>query len=394
MTRRLKQQKTNMNLAIIEKQFQVLRNSRARLLKSSGLEKFKSKAFKKLGAQNAYTANYYYLMAKYHLATGKITDFESSVQTAISTSIVSNKESSQKHGQRLADIAELYILNGSFKVARDYLDRSKKILVEGNFMTDAIKARWGMLQAEAFTGQGYYREAIDILREQEKFYAGRAVKSETFVDDKGNLKSQRVPDDQLKIRYQDYARWMTDLANAFRGQGSFNSADSAFASAARWIDKNLGRYDVTFVNNQFLHSSLILENGLEVDRNFPRGTGFDDALNNLKTNHKNTHYLAISIYEEYIKRLLAQGGGARYNNMKSEFQKMVESNYKGSAYSARLKAVEFDSKLDRDKTKDLENQAIKMLSTTPELPHNNIVTVHVLEFLNGLALSLFMCLNF
>src|SRR5258708_6036249 len=203
----------------------------------SGLEKFKSKAFKKLGAQNAYTANYYYLMAKYHLATGKITDFESSVQTAISTSIVSNKESSQKHGQRLADIAELYILNGSFKVARDYLDRSKKIRVEGNFMTDAIKARWGMLQAEAFTGQGYYREAIDILREQEKFYAGRAVKSETFVDDKGNLKSQRVPDDQLKIRYQDYARWMTDLANAFRGQGSFNSADSAFASAAKRVSQ-------------------------------------------------------------------------------------------------------------------------------------------------------------
>lgn len=352
----------------------------------SGLEKFKSKAFKKLGQQNAYTANYYYLMAKYHLATGKITDFENSVQTAISSSIVTSKESSQRHGQRLADIAELYILNGSYKVARDYLNQSKKILVDGNFMTDAIKARWGVLQAEALTGQGYYREAIEILREQEKYFVGRAVKNETFVDDKGNLKSQRVPDDQLKLRYQDYGRWMTDLANAFRGQGSFNSADSAFASAARWIDKNLGRYDVTFVNNQFLHSSLILENGLEVDRDFPRGTGFDDALNNLKTSHKNTHYLAVSIYEEYIKRLLAQGGGARYNNVKSEFEKMVNSNYKGSAYSARLKAVEFDSKLDRDKTKDLENQAIKMLSTTPELPHNNIVTVHVLEFLNGLAI--------
>ncbi|MBI1768208.1 MAG: CHAT domain-containing protein [Bacteroidetes bacterium] len=352
----------------------------------SGLEKFKNKAFKKLGAQNAYTANYYYLLAKYHLATGKITEFENSVQTAISTSIAANKENSQKHGQRLADIAELYILNGSHRVARGYLDQAKKILVEGNFMTDAIKARWGVLQAEALTGQGYYTEAIDVLRDQEKYFVGRAVKNETFVDDKGNLKSQRVPDDQLKIRYQDYARLMTDLGNAFRGQGNFNSADSAFSSAARWIDKNLGKYDITYVNNQFLHSSLILENGLEIDRDFPRGTGFDEALNNLRTNHKNTHYLAISIYEEYIKRLLAQGGGARYNNVKLEFERMVNSNYKGSAYSARLKAVEFDSKLDKDKTKDLENQATKMLSTTPELPHNNIVTVHVLEFLNGLAI--------
>src|ERR1051326_5285214 len=81
----------------------------------SGLEKFKSKVFKKLGPQNAYTAQYHYLMAKYHLASGKITDFESSIQTALSTSIVTNTESSQKHGQRVADVAELYILNGSFR---------------------------------------------------------------------------------------------------------------------------------------------------------------------------------------------------------------------------------------------------------------------------------------
>lgn len=352
----------------------------------TGLEKFKSKAFKKLGEKNAYTANYYYLLAKYHLAAGKITDFEGNVQTAISSSIVTNTESSQKHGQRIADIAELYILSGSYRIAKDYLTISKKILDEGKFWTDGIKARWNVLQSEALVGQGYYNEAISVLRDQEKYYINRAVKTETFVDDKGNLKSQRVPEDQLKIRYQEYARWMTDLANAYRGQGNFNSADSAFSSAARWIDKYLGRYDMSYVNNQFLHSNLILENGLEVDRDFPRGTGYDDALNNLKGGHKNTHYLAVSIYEEYIKRLLAQGGGARYNNIKAEFEKMVNSNYKGSAYSARLKAVEYDAKLDRDKTKNLENDAFKMLSTTPELPHNNITTAHVLEFLYGLAI--------
>lgn len=352
----------------------------------SGLEKFKKKNLKKLGAQNQYTARYHYLMAKYLLASGKITDFEQDVLNAISSSIINNKESSQKHGQMLTDIAELYVLNGSYRVAKDYLDQAKKILDAGSFWTDGIKARWSVLQAEALTGQGYYRQAIEILRGQEKYYAGRAVKSETTVDEKGNLKSQRVPTDELKIRYQEYGRWMTDLANAFRNQGNFTSADSAFSSAARWIDKNLGKNDITYVNNQFLHSNLIVENGLELDRDFPRGTGYDEALNNLKSSHKNTHYLAASIYEEYIRRLLAQGGGSRYSAVKSEYEKMISGNYKGSAYSARLKAVEFDSKLDRDKTKDLENQAYKMLSTTPELPHNNIVTVRVLEFLYGLSL--------
>src|ERR1041385_5062526 len=121
----------------------------------SGLEKFKKKAFKKLGQQNAYTAKYYYLMAKYRLASGQITDFETNVQAAISSSVINNKDFSQKHGQMLADIGELYILNGSYRVARGYLDQSKKIFDEGKFWTDDIKARWNVLNAEAMTGQGY-----------------------------------------------------------------------------------------------------------------------------------------------------------------------------------------------------------------------------------------------
>ncbi len=351
----------------------------------SGLEKFKKKAFKKLGQQNAYTAKYYFLMAKYHLASGRITDFESNVQTAISSSLINNKENSQKHGQLLADIGELHILNGSYRVGREYLDQSKKVLDAGSFWSDEIKARWNVLYAEALTGQGYVGEAMNALRGQEKYYLNRAVKNETYVDDKGNLKSRRVPDDELKVRYQEYGRWMTDYANAYRSQGNFDSADNAFFKAKEWISKNLGRYDITFVNNQFLWTNLIIENGLKLDRDFPKGTGYDEALNNLQATHKNTHYLAASIYEQYLKRLLAQGGGARYNNTKSEYEKMINNNYKASAYAARLKAIEYDSKLDRDKTKNLENQAYKMLSETVELPHNNIVTAHVLEFLYGLA---------
>jgi hypothetical protein len=42
----------------------------------SSLEKFKKKAFKKLGQQNEYTPTYHFLAAKYNLATGHIQEFE------------------------------------------------------------------------------------------------------------------------------------------------------------------------------------------------------------------------------------------------------------------------------------------------------------------------------
>src|SRR5271154_1059133 len=58
----------------------------------SNLEKLKKSAFKKLGQQNAYTTTYYFLLAKYYLASGKIKDFETNVGVAISTSVTSNKE--------------------------------------------------------------------------------------------------------------------------------------------------------------------------------------------------------------------------------------------------------------------------------------------------------------
>jgi CHAT domain-containing protein len=346
----------------------------------SNLEKFKSKAFKKLGQQNPYTPTYYLYMAKYLLASGKIRDFESNVELAVNSSLVVNKADVVKQGKLLADIADLYILNGSFRVAREYLDQAKKVLDKADM------PHWSLLYAEVLTGQGYYNEAFSLLSEQSSYFAGRAAKQETYVDDKGNLKSRKVPEAELKVRYQEYARWFTAIANNFRNQGNFNSADSAFTGAARWIDKNLGRSDFAYAKNQFYHSNLIIENGLEVDRDFPKGTGYDEALSNLLNAHKNTHYLAASIYEEYIKRLLAQGGTYKYQNLKNEYQKMINSNYKNSAYAARLNAVEFDAKLDKDKTKNLENNANKMLTQNAELPRNNIVTVHVLEFLYGLAI--------
>ncbi len=345
----------------------------------SNLEKFKKKAFPKLGQQNPYTVTYQLLTAKYLLASGKISDFETNAELAVTASLSLNKSNVSNHAKLLMDLGELYILNGSYRVAREYLDQSKKIL-DANGLP-----YWSILYAEALTGQGYYNAALNSLRDQEKYFSGRAMKQETYVDDKGNLKSRKVADDELKVRFDEYARWMTDVGNVFRFQGNFNSADSAFTSAARWIDKNLGRSTFAYAKNQFYHSDLIVENGLEIDRDFPKGTGYDDALSNLLTSHKNTHYLAAALYEAYLKRLLAQGS-ARYQNIKSEYEKMINGNYKYSAYAARLHAVEFDAKLDKDKTKNLENDASKMLTQTAELPRNNIVTVHVLEFLYGLAI--------
>lgn len=95
------------------------------------------------------------------------------------------------------EAAELHNMNGSYRVAREYLNQAKQVLEGGDFMKDITKGRYELALGETLTGQGYYNEAIELLVGQERFYAGRAVKQETFVDDKGNLKSRKLTSEEL-----------------------------------------------------------------------------------------------------------------------------------------------------------------------------------------------------
>ncbi|MFN8691717.1 MAG: tetratricopeptide repeat protein, partial [Cyclobacteriaceae bacterium] len=56
-----------------------------------------------------------------------------------------------------------------------------------------------------------------------------------------------------------------------------------------------------------------------------------------------------------------------------------------SIYNVRVKAVEFDSKLSREKTRNLETDAIKLLSGSQSLPKNNLLTAEVYDFLYELS---------
>jgi CHAT domain-containing protein len=349
----------------------------------SALEKFKNKAFKKLGKQNTYTPTYYFLSAKYSLATGYISEFETNLFAAINQSIVINQEMSQPHMLLLIGAAELHNQNGTYNEAVSFLNKAKKIMDDGGFANDIIRAQWSIALAEAYTGQGYFNEAIDLLKGLEKFYVGRAVKQETFVEN-GSLKSRKLSDEEVAVRYNDYARLLTLLGNAYGKQGSLKSADSVFVFAANWIKRNLGEYTFAYVRNQFLNANILVENGNET---LPKDLEYKKTLDRLHAKLKPTHYIGIGIFEETIRQLQRENRSAVLFNTKLEFEKMINKNYKpASIYHVRLKAIEFDARLDKNKTQTLELDANKLIANNISLPRNNIVTANVTEFLYGLAI--------
>ena len=343
------------------------------------LEKFKKKVNAKLGARNQYTPTIYFLQAKYELASGLPNDFETDLQNALNAGLTFYSENSEKYGTMMIDAAELYNLNGSYRLAKDYLGRAAKILDAGKFMTESIKARWDLIMAETLTGQGFYNESLALARSRETYFARRAIKQETVSDGKGGLKSRKIPPAELTQRFDDYARLLTLIGNTYGKQGKLTSSDSAFAYAETWIDKNPGDHTIAYVRNQLYNANMLVENGNE---NLPKNMEYDRTLLILKTFFKPSHYLGIQTYEEYLKELRRTDLNARYYNTKLEYEKMIDKEFSSkSIYQVRLKAVEFDTKLSRDKTKDLENGAVNVINNTASLPHNNILTTEILDFL-------------
>ncbi len=350
----------------------------------SGLAKFKKKVNAKLGAQNVYTPTIYFLQAKYDLASGMPLDFENNLRDALSANRTLHTEHSEKYGTMLMDAAELFNLNGSYRLAKEYLNNAKQILQEGDYMKEPMMARWDVLMAETLTGQGFWNESIKLARSRESYFAKRAVKQETISDGKGGLTNKKIPPAELDQRFNDYARLLTLLGNAYGKQGNLRSADSAFVFATTWIKRNLGEHTLAYIANQFSNANVLVENGNE---NLPKDLEYDRTLLILKSFFQPTHYLGIQLYEEYLKELMRTENNARYYNTKLEYEKMINKEFPPkSIYQVRLKAVEFDTRVNRDKTTNLENTAVNVVTNTPSLPHNNIVTADILDFLTGFAI--------
>ncbi len=349
----------------------------------SSLEKFKKKVNKKMGAQNKYTPTYYHRLAKYSLAAGLVLDFETHAGAALAAS-TQLQNNTREHALLLIDLASLHNQNNYYRKAIETLTQARLQLQQLQLeQKDPLWAAYDFSYAEALSGQGYYNQAAEILTSRAPYFAGRAIRQETFVDEKGNLKSRKLTDEEFRQRATDYGNLLTLLGRTYGSQGELKKADSTFVMAAGWLRKNLDRYSLPYISNQFHNANLLVENGNET---LPDEMDYGRLLNNLKANYKPTHYLATQIQEAYIRQLL-RSGSSRYFNVKLEYEKLINRGFKNtSVYPVRLRALEYDSKLSKDKTRNLEANASNLLANAKGLPKHNMVAVGLNEFLTNLSI--------
>lgn len=355
------------------------------------LNKYKS-SLSKLGANNNYLPGYYTRQARINLAQGILTDFEASLNNAITSSISASGETSKAHGLTLLDVADIYNDYGNYRLTREYIDKARKIFEETGEMSDALKARIVLAEAQAMIGQGFYNDALAELNDIQPYLAKRAVEKETYVEGDA-IKTRRVPEEEIPLRFSQYAELLTLKMYAYGKKGRISIAgdeetvDVAYTVTRDWLkgkSRYLGETDLNEVKYRFLYYQIYHENKGNLNESELQ---LNRILNDLKKKTNPTNSLAQDIYLSYLEELLKESSRARYLNTKLEYQKVLDKYFpKNSLHKLNMKAVEFNSKLSRDKTKDLEKDALAVLNSK-SLPKNYKTTERILTFLYDIAIT-------
>lgn len=348
------------------------------------LVKYK-RSIPKSGA-DSHLAAYYLREAKINLAQGLLAGFDASLKSAIAGSIAAAGEESADHGMLLLDVAEIYNRYGNFHLSRGHLERAAQLIEKTDAMTEGLAIRIALVRAEAMIEQGFAHEALELLRNQESVLAMRAVEKETTAEN-GTIKTRRVPQQELATRYGDYAKCLMLIGAAYNKGGMLISADSAFNAVDSWLrgkTRYLGETNVVGIENRFRWADYMIENGNTGSR--PKELQMDAILNDLKRRISPTNELAHTVYLTWLKELMQNSNRARYNNAKLEYQKALTKYFpKNSLLHINMDAVEFDARLNRDKTKNLENRAILILNS-PDLPPNYKTRLRILSFLYDISI--------
>jgi CHAT domain-containing protein len=357
---------------------------------NSTLQKLKKSVTSKMGQENTYMPGLYLREARITLASGILGSFENTLNSALSSSLATFGDNSSTYAGTLIEVAEIYNEYGNYRMSREFLIKAKDLLNKTNQMTEALKGKIALAEADAMIGQGFCNDAIELLRGVEKHFASRAIEKESIADGT-SIKTQRVPVEELPARYGDYARLLNLMIKAYSKKGRISiiggdteTADAAYSSARGWLKgkaKYLGETSLAEVQCRYTYAKALEENGTIHDSEL----AFDNILNDLKKRTNPSNILALDIYLDYLGVLLRNENRARYQNTKLEYEKVLGKYFpKNSIHRLNAKAVEFNSKLNRDRTKDLENDARALLSS---LPKHYKTTARTVEFLYDVALK-------
>ncbi len=342
------------------------------------LAKLKKKTSKKLGKENKYVVEYYLLSARNNLAQGMLSDFSTDTDKALAMSEKVFTVNSEDHISYMNRVTSLLILNGEILKAFN-LATEAQAKIEELQASQRLEALTKLNLSAAYSGMGFYTKSITYIDENKDYFLGRAISKESYLDPKtGKLKTKRLPQKEVNQRLDEYAQLLNLRANTYRLMGDFKKADAEFELAGDWIDNNLGKASIRYIENQLQHGNLLAENGAngKITREY-----FETALNKLKKDHSEAHYLALQVYESLLKNYLVTNDNSKFKNLKSEYERVIKKYFnKKSLVYIRLQTIDYNGKLDKKNPKGIESSCLALVADFKKIPAIHKQRIELYEY--------------
>jgi len=353
------------------------------------LTKFNKKVTKALGVDHDYIMRYNLQMAKNSLASGFLEDFTSRINETVAKSSIKFGSNTVEHAKVLLDAAQLYTIYGNYLTAKNYVYNAKNTLESSGKIEDNLSAKIQLTTAEIYSGQGFYNKALSYINEIDQYFSGRAFAKETYVDaSSGKLKTKKLDPKEVQDRLGDYATLLILKAETMGKQGDVFNADPLFAKNSFWIKKNLGSQHIKYIENNYLWGKMLEANGVLDLKDAVKEASFEKSLSLIKKGYAASHYLAFDIYESLMKNYLYRGENGKYRTISNEYEKIIKKHFKKSSiHYITLNTIEFNTKLDKQKTSKLQAKAGSLLTSHSGIPKYHKKRIEVLDFLVKVAIT-------
>lgn len=353
------------------------------------LAKFNKKATKTIGSDHDYLMRYNLQVAKNSLASGFLEDFTSKISETVTNSSIKFRENTTRHARVLLDAAQFYTIYGNYLIAEKYVYEAKNTLESSGKIEDNLSAKIQLTTAKIYSGQGFYNKALSYIDEIEQYFSGRATSKETYIDaNSGKLKTRKLDPKEVQDRLGDYAALLILKAETMGKQGDIFKADPEFAKNSFWIKKNLGSQHIKNIENNYLWGKMLEANGVLDLKDAVKEASFERSLSLIKKGYSASHYLAFDIYESLMKNYLYRGENGKYKAISNEYEKIIKKYFKKtSIHYITLSTIEFNSKLDKQKTSKLQAKAGSLLTSHSGIPDYHKKRIEVLDFLVRVAIA-------
>ena len=215
------------------------------------------------------SANYYEMKANFLLALGHpISEAMDLIEKGVAKSS-SKGTDAYEYTEAHISAAQVLLTHNYVRQANEFYNKAEVLV--NDIDKDKLRYELKRAQAKLLFKQGYYNDAYTLARSLTGDIKNTISKYYEYKDPKtGKIKKKKYKKPEYIKLQRQLANHLNFIGEILLEQGAIKASDSALKVAEKWIENEIGKKDIAYVDNQYLRGlqSFYLEQYPEAIKSF------------------------------------------------------------------------------------------------------------------------------